>query len=37
MYYDIGKDDLLPKVELSLSAMTTHAQLQSQGYTLNPF
>jgi len=37
MYYDIGKGDLLPNVELSLSAMTAHAQLQRQGYTLNPF
>jgi intracellular sulfur oxidation DsrE/DsrF family protein len=37
MYRDIGKDDLLPNVELSLSAMTAHAQLHSQGYTLNPF
>ena len=37
MYRDIGKGDLLPNVELSLSAMTAHAQLQSQGYTLNPF
>lgn len=36
-YYDIGKDDLLPGVELVLSAMTQHALLQQQGYTLNPF
>ena len=37
MYRDIGKSDLLPNVELSLSAMTAHAQLQGQGFTLNPF
>lgn len=36
-YRDISLDELLPNVELSLSAMTAHAQLQSRGYTLNPF
>lgn len=36
-YRDIAKDDLLPEVELALSAMTAHAQLQQSGYTLNPF
>lgn len=36
-YRDITKDDLLPNVELALSAMTVHAQLQQSGYTLNPF
>ena len=36
-YRDITKADLLPGVELSLSAMTAHAQLQHDGYTLNPF
>lgn len=36
-YRDIAKSDLLPGVELSLSAMTAHAQLQQDGYTLNPF
>ncbi|MEZ5894910.1 MAG: DsrE family protein [Parvularculaceae bacterium] len=36
-YYDIGNDDLLPGVEMALSAMTMHALLQQQGYTLNPF
>lgn len=36
-YRDIAKDDLLPGVELALSAMTAHAQLQQDGYTLNPF
>ncbi|MCB1589490.1 MAG: DsrE family protein [Xanthomonadales bacterium] len=34
---DIGPDDLLPGVQLSLSAMTAHALLQQQGYTLNPW
>lgn len=33
----IDPDDLLPGVELSLSAMTEHALLQQQGFTLNPF
>lgn len=33
----IAGDDLLPNVELALSAMTAHALLQQQGYTLNPF
>lgn len=36
-YYDLNKSNLLPGVELSLSAMTEHALLQRQGYTLNPF
>ena len=36
-YRGIDQDDLLPGVTLSLSAMTAHAQLQQQGYTLNPF
>lgn len=36
-YYDVTKDDLLPGVEMALSAMTAHALLQQQGYTLNPF
>jgi intracellular sulfur oxidation DsrE/DsrF family protein len=35
--YDIGAEDLLPGVRLSLSAMTAHALLQQDGYTLNPF
>lgn len=35
--HGITKSDLLPGVELSLSAMTTHAMLQQEGYTLNPF
>ena len=36
-YYDVATDDLLPGVEMALSAMTAHAVLQQQGYTLNPF
>jgi len=36
-YYDITNDDLLPGVEMALSAMTAHALLQQDGYTLNPF
>lgn len=33
----VTKADLIPGVKLSLSAMTAHALLQQQGYTLNPF
>jgi intracellular sulfur oxidation DsrE/DsrF family protein len=36
-YYDVATDDLLPGVEMALSAMTAHALLQQQDYTLNPF
>jgi intracellular sulfur oxidation DsrE/DsrF family protein len=36
-YCDVKSDDLLPGVEMALSAMTAHALLQQQGYTLNPF
>ncbi len=36
-FYDIRNDDLLPGVEMALSAMTMHALLQQGGYTLNPF
>ncbi len=36
-FYDVGVEDLLPGVRMSLSAMTSHALLQQQGYTLNPF
>lgn len=36
-YYGVAKEDLLPGVEMALSAMTAHALLQQQGYTLNPF
>lgn len=35
--YGVSKEDLLPGVELALSAMTAHAMLQQDGYTLNPF
>jgi intracellular sulfur oxidation DsrE/DsrF family protein len=33
---DVGSDDLLPGVELGLSATTTHVLLQQQGYALRP-
>ncbi|ARU14855.1 DsrE family protein [Croceicoccus marinus] len=33
----IAREDLLPGVEMALSAMTAHALLQQQGYTVNPF
>ncbi len=33
----VAKSDLIPGVELALSAMTAHALLQQQGYTVNPF
>ena len=36
-YYGVTTDDLLPGVEMALSAMTAHALLQQQDYTLNPF
>lgn len=36
-YYEVATEDLLPGVEMALSAMTAHAVLQQQGYTLNPF
>ena len=36
-YRDVAKEDLLPGVDMSLSAMTAHALLQQDGYTLNPF
>jgi len=35
-YHGVGVADLLPGVKMSISAMTTHALLQQQGYTLNP-
>lgn len=37
VYYDIEKGDLIPGVKMALSAMTAHALLQQDGYTLNPF
>jgi len=36
-YQDVVREDLLPGVEMALSAMTAHALLQQDGYTLNPF
>ncbi|MEE9433296.1 MAG: DsrE family protein [Sphingorhabdus sp.] len=36
-YHGVAKDQLLPGVKMSLSAMTAHAMLQQDGYTLNPF
>ncbi|MEM8696981.1 MAG: DsrE family protein [Pseudomonadota bacterium] len=36
-YYEIGVADLLPGVDMALSAMTAHALLQQDGYTVNPF
>jgi hypothetical protein len=33
----VKTEDLLPGVEMALSAMTAHALLQQQGYTFNPF
>lgn len=36
-FYDIKNADLIDGVQMSLSAMTTHALLQQQGYQLNPF
>jgi len=33
----VKKSDLLPGVELAISASSAHAVLQAQGYTLNPF
>ncbi|MGB3167263.1 MAG: DsrE family protein [Alteraurantiacibacter sp.] len=34
---DVSREDLIPGVEMALSAMTAHALLQQQGYTVNPF
>lgn len=36
-YHEIGVGDLVPGVEMALSAMTAHALLQQQSFTLNPF
>ncbi len=36
-YYGIENEDLLPGVQMSLSAMTAHALLNAEGYSLNPF
>ncbi|MBZ6377296.1 hypothetical protein B5C34_05640 [Pacificimonas flava] len=32
-----AREEFLPGVEMALSAMTAHARLQRDGYTLNPF
>jgi len=37
MYQDVYAQDLPEGVEMALSAMTAHALLQQDGYTLNPF
>ena len=34
---NIQAEELLPGVQISLSAMTAHALLQQQGFSLNPF
>ncbi len=36
-YYKVAQEDLQEGVQMALSAMTAHALLQQQGYTLNPF
>ena len=36
-YYGVSNDDLAPGVEMALSAMTAHALLQQEGFTVNPF
>ena len=36
-YYDVANGDLAPGIEMALSAMTAHALLQQDDYTLNPF
>lgn len=36
-FQDVSGEDLLPGAEMALSAMTAHALLQQDGYTLNPF
>ncbi|MFC1518416.1 DsrE family protein [Pseudomonadota bacterium] len=36
-YYNLSNQALLPGVEMALSAMTAHAILAEQGYSLNPF
>ncbi|MAY21129.1 MAG: hypothetical protein CL955_10975 [Erythrobacteraceae bacterium] len=36
-FQNVDADDLLPGVRMSLSAMTAHAILQNQGFSLNPF
>lgn len=36
-HFKVTPAQLIDGVNMSLSAMTAHAQLQQQGYTLNPF
>lgn len=36
-FHGVANDDLAPGVEMALSAMTAHALLQQEGYTVNPF
>lgn len=36
-FYGMSSGDFMPGVETALSAMTAHALLQQQGFTLNPF
>lgn len=36
-FFGMTQSDFLPEVQMALSAMTAHAVLQQQGYTLNPF
>ncbi|QDE32222.1 MULTISPECIES: DsrE family protein [Shewanella] len=36
-YYGITPDDLLPGVDMALSALTAHAILANEGYSVNPF
>lgn len=36
-HYGVANADLLPGVEMALSAMTAHAVLEREGYALNPF
>ncbi|NVJ60566.1 MAG: DsrE family protein [Gammaproteobacteria bacterium] len=36
-YQKLQNEDFLPEMTVALSAMTAHAVLQQQGYTLNPF
>lgn len=35
--YGVSKADLLPGVQMALSAMHAHALLDAEGYSLNPF
>ena len=37
MHHNVSIEALIPGVKMALSAMTAHAQLQQQGFSLNPF